>query len=163
MALRTWSSIAPWLTSPPSMWAMGMRSASATTGGGHHFIAIGDEKHEVGTPCTESVGEREDGDADGFGHAGISIGTEEALDARLDGKSFTLDFSDGIAEFRREMRTERDDPEFDFGLRGEFAERPIEMAVVGARGGDDGDFSFGFTRRSHRRPVSACGEVRLRR
>ena len=53
------------------------------------------------------------------------------------------------------MRTERDDAEFDFGVRGEFAERPIEMAVVGARGGDDGDFSFGFARLTHRRPVSA--------
>ena len=32
-ALRTASSIAPWLISPPSMCAMGMRSASATEAG----------------------------------------------------------------------------------------------------------------------------------
>ncbi len=72
---------------------------------------------------------REDGDADGFGHAGIGIGTEEALDARLDGEAFAFDFGDGVAEFRREMRAERDDAEFDGRVRGEFTKGPVEVAV----------------------------------
>ena len=58
---------------------------------------------------------REDGDADGFGHAGIGVGTEQALDARLDGEAVALDFGDGVAEFGREMRAEGDDAEFDIG------------------------------------------------
>ena len=124
-------------------------------GGGQHLVAIGDEQQQVGTPGGERVGEREDGDADGFGHAGIGVGTEQALDARLDGKAVAFDFGDGVAEFRREMRAEGEDAEFDVRVCGEFAERPVEMAVVGARGGDDGDVSFGFPRLTHRRPASA--------
>ena len=58
----------------------------------------------------------EDGDADGFGHAGIGVGTEQALDARLDGESFALDFGDGVSEFGGEMRAEGNDSQFDFGM-----------------------------------------------
>ena len=107
----------------------------------HHLVAVGDEKHQVWTPGGEGVSKREDGDADGFRHAGIGVGTEEAFDACLDGEAFALDFRDGIAKFRREMGAERNHAEFDTGVYGEFAEGPVEVTVVGARGSDDGNFS----------------------
>jgi tetratricopeptide (TPR) repeat protein len=37
------------------------------------------------------------------------------------------------------MRAQRKDAQLDFGVRGQLAQGPVEMAVVGARGGDDAD------------------------
>ncbi len=98
---------------------------------------------------------REDGDADGFGHAGIGVGTEEALDPRLDWEAFAFDFGDGVAEFWREMRAEGDDAKFDGSVRSEFAKGPVEVAVIGSRRGNDSDFSSGFPWLTHRKPASA--------
>ena len=138
-ALRTWSSMAPWLTSPPSMWAMGMRSASAVDGRGQHLVAVGDEQQQIGPPRGERVGQAQNGQADGLGHAGVGVGAEQALDARLHGKTVALDFGNRVAELRRQMRAEREDAQLDFWTRCQLAQRPVEMAIVGARGGDDAD------------------------
>ena len=81
-ALRTASSMAPWLISPPSMWAMGMRRARAVWPGREHLVAVGDEQQQIGTPGGEGVGKAENGHADGLGHAGVGVGAEQALDAR---------------------------------------------------------------------------------
>jgi hypothetical protein len=35
------------------------------------------------------------------------------------------------------MRGEGKDADFDFGVGGKFAQGPVEVAVIGARGGDD--------------------------
>jgi len=35
------------------------------------------------------------------------------------------------------MRAEYEDTEVDIGVRGELAQRPVEMTVIGARGGND--------------------------
>ena len=69
-----------------------------------HLIAVGDQQQHIGTPGGEGVSQAEDGDADGLGHAGIGVGAEQALDARLDGKAVALDLVDGRAKIRREMR-----------------------------------------------------------
>ena len=138
-ALRTWSSMAPWQISPPSMWAMGMRRARATDGGRKHLVAVGDQQQQVGTPCGERIGQAENGDADGLGHAGVGVGAEQALDARLNRKSVALDFANGRAELRREMRAQREDAQVDIGMRGQLAQRPVEVAIVGARGGHHAD------------------------
>ena len=105
-ALRTWSSMAPCEISPPSMCAMGMRKRERDGGWSEHLVAVGDEQQQIGTPCGERVGQAEDGDADGLGHAGVGVGAEQALDARLNGKSVALDFVDCVAELRREMRAQ---------------------------------------------------------
>ena len=81
--------------------------------GRQHLVAVGDEQQQVGTPGGERVGQAEDGDADGLGHAGVGVGAEQALDARLDGKAVALDFVDGRAELRREMRAEGEDAQID--------------------------------------------------
>ncbi len=110
--------------------------------GRQHLIAVGDEQQQIGPPCRERVGQPEDGDADGLGHAGIGVGTEQALDARLDlhaGNAVALDLVERRAEFGREMRAQGKEAQLDLGAGGEFAQRPIEMAVIGARGGDDAD------------------------
>ena len=107
-ALRTWSSMAPWLTSPPSMWATGMRRARAVGRGRKHLVAVGDQQQDVGSPSGKCIGQPQDCYADRFGHAGVSVGTEQALDARLDWESVALDFVNSVAELRREMRAENE-------------------------------------------------------
>ena len=90
-----------------------------------------------GRHARERVGQAEDGQADGFGHAGVGVGVEQALDSRLDGKAVALDLLNCVAELRREMRAESEDAQFDFRMGGKLAQGPVEMTVVGAGGGDD--------------------------
>ena len=115
--------------------AQGERDA----GGGEHLVAVGDEQEQVGAHLRERVGEAEDGEAHRLGHAGIGVGVEEALDARGDWESVAFDLADGVAELRREMRGHDDELQVDVGMCGEFPQGPVEVAVVRARGGDDGD------------------------
>ena len=138
-ALRTWSSMAPWRHFAAFDVGDGNAQRERNRGGRQHLVAVGDQQQQVGPPCGERVGQAEDGDADGLGHAGVGVGAEQALDARLNGKSVALNLTDGRAELGREMRAQREDAQFDIGVRGELAQRPVEMAVVGARGGDDAD------------------------
>jgi len=42
------------------------------------------------------------------------------------------------------MRAEYEDTEVDIGVRGELAQRPVEMTVIGARGGNDADAALGI-------------------
>ncbi len=114
------------------MWAMGIRRCERNRGWREHLVAVGDQQQQVGAPCGEGVGQAEDGHADGFGHAGVGVGTEQALDARDDWKAIGLNLANSRAELRREMRAQREDAQFDSGVRDEFAQRPIEVAIVRA-------------------------------
>jgi len=60
-----------------------------------HLIAVGDQQQNVRAPGGERVGQAEDGEADGFGHPGVGVGAEQALDAGLDGEAVALDLLDG--------------------------------------------------------------------
>jgi hypothetical protein len=73
-------------------------------GGRQHLVAVGDEQQQIGPPGGERVGQAQDGEADGLGHAGVGVGAEQALDARLDGKAVALDFSDGCRTRARDAR-----------------------------------------------------------
>ena len=108
-ALRTWSSMAPWRDFAAFDVSDGNAERERDGSGREHLVAVGDEKQQVGTPGGERVGQTEDGDADGLGHSSVGVGAEQALDAGLDGKAVALDFVDGRAELRREMRAERED------------------------------------------------------
>ena len=121
--------------------------------GRHHLVAIRNEEKQVGTPCGKGIGEGQNGDADGLCHTSIGVGTEQALKARLDGEPVAFDLGDRIAELRRQVRAECNDSEFDVGVRGELAKRPVEMAVVGARSGYDCNSTFGTTRLTHGGPA----------
>ncbi len=81
-----------------------------------HFVTIGDEKKDVRAQLAESVGEAEGGDADGLGHADVSIGAEQALDAGGNREAVGFDDLDGAAEFRREMGANNDEVEIDTGM-----------------------------------------------
>jgi hypothetical protein len=120
---------------------MGNGNAQSESGrcGRKHFVAVGDQQQQIGAPGGEGVGQAQDGEADGLGHARVSVGAEQALDAGLDRKTVALDFLDGQAELGREMRPEYEDAQLDGGVGGELAQRPIEMTVVRARSGDDAD------------------------
>ena len=104
--------------------------------GSEHFVTVGDEQKQVWTPGGECVGQAQDGETDGLGHAGIGVGAEQALDARLDGEAVALDFLDGVSEIGRKMCAESKDGQVDLRVGLEFAEGPVEVAVVGAGGGD---------------------------
>ena len=108
-------------------------------GRGQHLVAIGDEQKQIGPPRGEGIGQAKNGQADRLGHTGVGVGVEQALDARLDGKAVALDFLERVAELGREMGPESEDAEFDFRVSCQLAQGPVEMAVVGARGGDDAD------------------------
>jgi len=41
--------------------------------GGEHLVAVGDEEQDVWPPRGERIGETENGDADGFCHAGVGV------------------------------------------------------------------------------------------
>jgi hypothetical protein len=47
------------------------------------------------------------------------------------------------------MRAKNEDAQIDCGMGGKFTQRPIEMAVVGAGGGDDADASLGGRLAAH--------------
>jgi hypothetical protein len=97
-----------------------------------HLISIGNQQQNVGPPGSQCIGQAEDREADGLGHAGVGVGAEQALDARLDRKSVALDLLQRVAKLGRQMRAKREDGEFGLGVRGEFAQRPVEMAIVRA-------------------------------
>ena len=126
-------------------------------GGGEHLVAVGDEEEQVGAEGAQRVGEGEDGDADAFGHADVGVGAEEGFDAGGDGESVFFDFADGGAEFGGEVRGHDDEVEIDGRVFGEELERPVEMAVVGAGGGDDGDAA-----RGHRVVAGSDADARRR-
>ncbi len=113
-------------------------------GGREHLVAVSDEEQEVGAPGGERVGEAKCGEADGLGHSGVVIGAEEALDAGDDGETIAFDFTDGVAEFGGVVRAESEEAEFDFGVGGEFAKWPVEVAVICTGCGDAGDAAFFF-------------------
>src|SRR5208337_5514461 len=48
------------------------------------------------------------------------------------------------------MNAEGKDAEVDFGVRGELAQRPVKMAVIGAGGGGDADAAAAFSRFVHK-------------
>ena len=116
-----------------------MRRARAVDGRGQHLVAVGDEQQQIRPPRSECIGQAQNGKTDGFGHSGVGVGAEQALDARLNGKAVALDLVQRVSELRREMRAESEDAQLDFRTAGKLAQRPIEMTVVGARGGDDAD------------------------
>ncbi len=98
-----------------------------------------------GRICAEGIGQREDSDADAFGHADVGVGAEQALDAGGDGETVFFDLADGRAELRREVGGHDDEAEIDVRMVGEEAQRPVKMAVIGAGSGDDGDFAHHFS------------------
>jgi hypothetical protein len=85
-ALRTWSSMAPWRDFAAFDVGDGNAQGERNRGGRQHLVAVGDEQQQIGPPGGERVGQAEDGHADGLGHAGVGVGAEQALDARLIGK-----------------------------------------------------------------------------
>ena len=86
----------------------GNAQRSGHRGGRQHFVAVGDEEQQVGAHLTEAIGQAQHGDADGLGHADVGVGTEQAFDAGGYGEAVLLDLRGGVAEFRREVRAERD-------------------------------------------------------
>ena len=122
--------------------------------GSEHLVAVGDQQQQVGAPGGKGVGQPEDGDADGLGHTGIGVGTKQALDARLDGESVAFDLGDSHAEFGREMRAEGKDTQVDFRPGGQFAEGPVKVTIICARGGDHADAPLAGLYIIHREFVS---------
>src|ERR1019366_841572 len=74
-------------------------------------------------------------------HASVCVGTEETFDPRLNGKAVALDLVDRRPECRREVRPKRKNGQLNLWMRLKLAQRPIEMAIVGARGGHHTDAS----------------------
>ncbi len=113
---------------------MGDGDAECECGGRgcEHLIAVGDEQQNVWPPIGERIGKTENRNADGLCHACVGVGVEKAFDAGLDGESIVLDCGYGAAEMRRKMGAEDEDSKLDFRTAGQFTQRPVEMAVVGA-------------------------------
>jgi hypothetical protein len=107
--------------------------------GSQHFVAIGNEKEQVRANLRQRIGQRKSGQADGFGHADIGIGTKQAFEAGGDGDLVAFDFANGLAELRREVRGQNDEFQVDLGVSKKVFQGPVEMAVIGARGSDYGD------------------------
>jgi len=104
-----------------------------------HLVPVGDEQQNVGTPCRECIGKPENRNPDRLGHAGVGVGTEQAFNACLNRKSVAFDFLEREPEFRGKMRTQREDAQIDFGVGRELAQRPVQVAVIGARRSNDAD------------------------
>ncbi len=106
--------------------------------GREHFVTVGDQEQQIGTHAAENVCEAERGYADGFGHADVGVRVQETFDAGCDGKFITLDFLCGRSKGRGEVRAHDDELEVCLGMHREIFERPVEMAVIGARASDYG-------------------------
>ena len=51
----------------------GNAQRESSGGGRQHFVAVGDQEQQIGPPGRECIGESENGEADGLGHAGVSV------------------------------------------------------------------------------------------
>ena len=111
-------------------------------GGRQHLVAVGDEEQQIGTPAVRaSARPRMAMPMVLAMPVSVSELSRHSMRALM-GKPSRSISCDGVAELGREMRAESDDAQLDVGVSGEFAQRPVEMAVIGARSGDDGNAVF---------------------
>jgi rhodanese-related sulfurtransferase len=133
-AFLTASSMAPALISPPSICAIGIRK-------GQQLIAVRDQQEQVGTHLPQGIGKAQCGHADSLRHPHVRIGTQKALDARINSESILFNLLHSVPKFRRQVRSDHDDAQIDFRVRGEVAPRPVEVGIVSAGSCKDSDFS----------------------
>ena len=110
--------------------------------GSEHFVAVGNQKKNVRPHLPETIREAQRGHANGLGHADVGIRAQQTFDARSNWKSVVLNFPHRVAELGREVRPQDDQLQIHLGMHGKIAQRPVEVTVVCAGGGDDGDFAF---------------------
>ena len=111
-----------------------------------HLIAVGNQQQDVGPPRRERIGKPQHRQADCLGHAGGGVRTQQALDLCLDGKPIPFHLRPRVAELRGKMRSHHKNAQLNIRVPRQFLERPIQMAIVGARGGNDGDTATGLRR-----------------
>src|SRR5258708_3601179 len=75
-----------------------------------HFVAVGDQEKNVRAHLPKTVREAHRSDADGLGHADVGVGTQQTLKLGRNREAIHLYFTDGVAKFGREMRTQHDEP-----------------------------------------------------
>jgi len=109
--------------------------------GGEQLVTIGDEQQQVRSHPRQDLGQAERGHTDRLGHPDVAVGAEQALDALVDPQAVVLDFSNGLTELPGQLRADDDQTEIDLRVGVEIVQDPAQMAVVGPRGGDDGDGS----------------------
>jgi len=119
----------------------GNAQSEGNGGRSEHFVAVGGEEDDVGAHFSQGVGQAEGRDADGFRHADVGVGTEQAFDGDVRSEVFPVKFLTGMTELWREMRAHADDAQIDLGMSGEVFQDPVEVTGVGAGGGDDGYFA----------------------
>jgi hypothetical protein len=105
------------------------------------LVAVGDEEQQVGPQAAQHVGQADGRHADGFRGADVGIGAQQALHTFVHGEAVAFDLGHRGPELRGEVGRRRHDLELDLRPRGKLLQRPVEMAVVGARGGHHGDAS----------------------
>jgi len=106
------------------------------------LIPVGDQQQNIRSHLPEVLREAERRHADRLGHAHVGIRAEQALDPRSDRKSVLLNFPHRVAELRGKMRPHDNQFQIHLGMGREIAQRPVQMAVIGARRGDNGDLAF---------------------
>ena len=108
-------------------------------GGPEHLGAIGDEQEQVGTIALEDLGEAERGPADRPRDVGLGVRFPEAFNAGGDGEAIGLDDVDGVSILGTKVGPGDEKPNGQVGTGGQLAQGPVEVAIVGAGGSDDGD------------------------
>ena len=87
-------------------------------------------KEQVRAHLRECVSETQDGESQCFRHADVSVGVQQALDARGDRKSIPLDFTNGRTERWSKVSSQYDEFQIHVLVFGQVLQGPIEMTVV---------------------------------
>src|ERR1035438_4263194 len=123
---------------------------------GQHLIAIGNQQQQIRPPRSERIRQAQNRETNRLRHARVRVRTEQTLDPRLDRKSIALDLVDRRPKFRRKVRPKRKNAQLDLRMRLKLAQRPVQMAIVGAGSGDHPNtsalrrFAHGATREALR-------------
>ena len=139
-AFLTASSMAPALISPPSMCAMGIRNASATEAGASSSYRSAISKSKSGRICPRASARLSVATPMVFAiPTSVSELKRHSMRASIRNPSFSISRT-VQPNSGDKCDPEHDDPQVDFRVRGEVAQRPVEVGIVSAGGGEDSDF-----------------------
>ena len=107
-----------------------------------HFVSIGDDQHQVRPVAGQYFGQPQRRQPYRFAHPDIAVGTEQALDRFIDGKTLAVDFVDGRAKFGCQVGAHDDQFRLDPRMGQHMPQRPVQVAKIRSRRCDDCDFHW---------------------
>src|SRR5208282_5924778 len=87
----------------------------------------------------KQIGKAQDRNSNRLGHPDIGVRTQQTFHARVDGEAVLFDLLEGMAEFRRKVWPEGDDPKVHRFRPRQISQGPVQMPIVCSGRSDNGD------------------------